>query len=286
MKITNRFILIAFLFIIPIILHGQNFEKEIQNSKLLKESTEFANNGDYDHAILILRKLITIESNMTLIAMCYNNIGSYQKIQKKYNDAISTYSLAIETAPAVIMSYVNRGSLYVKMKDNDKALNDYARALKIDSTDENTLMARSIVYSNIGELKLAETDLELLNKYHPKSPFGTINLASLYKKEGKFSKALQIYDHQIKRESNNAYLFNNRAEILMIMNNLVEALKSVNSAILIKPKFGYAYFMKAKILIKMNNLENACNALNSAILYGYSGKELTNLMKSTCESQH
>ena len=63
MKITNRFILITLLLIISIILHGQNNDEQIQYAKLFNESTEYANNGDYDHAILILRKLTTIESD-------------------------------------------------------------------------------------------------------------------------------------------------------------------------------------------------------------------------------
>jgi len=45
-------------------------------------------------------------------------------------------------------------------------LKDYADGLKIDSTNAQMLLGRSLIYRDNDELKLAEKDLELLALFH------------------------------------------------------------------------------------------------------------------------
>jgi Flp pilus assembly protein TadD len=68
--------------------------------------------------------------------MAYNNRGFAHFSKEEFEKALTDYSRAIELEPMDFGFYRNRGTLYVRVGKNDKAIQDFQKAAKLG--DEKT----------------------------------------------------------------------------------------------------------------------------------------------------
>ena len=62
-----------------------------------------------------------------------NNIGLCAQKQNKFDEAIQFYSFAIEKEPSFSEAYYNRARTYAELKENILAIDDYSKAIAINS---------------------------------------------------------------------------------------------------------------------------------------------------------
>ena len=102
-----------------------------------------------------------VRSNPCGSAVTWNPpAGTLQESLKQYDEAFRHYTMAIELRPTFFYTYVRRGRIYSRMKNNNMALLDFNHSIAIDSTHYAAYYERGVVYQNIGEYEKSIEDYE------------------------------------------------------------------------------------------------------------------------------
>ena len=141
--------------IIPLVSRHENNEKYLkllENLEKVENEKERANEcfkkGDYDGAIHLYTKLLDFDSkNKIFCSTIYMNRGySYQK-KGKYIEALQDLNKSIELNSNYVKAIYRRATIYVALKNPEKAKQDLTKILKIDPSKIylNTAMKDAIV---------------------------------------------------------------------------------------------------------------------------------------------
>ncbi len=105
--------------------------EKVENEK--EKANESFKKGDYDGAIHLYTKLLEIDSynkifNSTIYA---NRALCYQK-KNKYIEALQDINKSIDLNTSYLKAYYRRATIYVNLKNAEKAKQDLTKVLKID----------------------------------------------------------------------------------------------------------------------------------------------------------
>ena len=153
-----------------------------------------------------------------------NNIKESQKY----------FKLVQKITPNTKIEYLTQGLSYARGKKNNKALNCFNNALKIDSAYSQAWFAKGIFLMNIN----------------------------------KFSKAISCFDNVTKFETTKKYhgdICENKAKCYYAFKKYEEASWWIDEAIYLKNNLSYAYFIKGAILSKLNHSKEAIACFETSI---------------------
>ena len=137
-------------------------------------------------------------------ALLFSNLGTIQRRQHRYEQALDSYTLALNIAPRAIPALMNRAALYLELGKDDLARIDYSLVLDIESDNQEALLMRAYIYMRQRNYNFAKSDYERLLKLAPQSYNGRLGLATLEQKEGKYEAALSILNAMIAEKGGEA----------------------------------------------------------------------------------
>jgi len=111
--------------------------------------------GDLDTALGLVEKAIDAQGAEPTF---HSLRGDIRYEQKRYDDAVTNYTRAIERDHAFYGHYLGRGMAYVKLKDQDKA--------KADLNASVELLPTTIAYLELGKIAEAEGNIDLAARYY------------------------------------------------------------------------------------------------------------------------
>lgn len=79
-------------------------------------------------------------------ALLFSNLGTIQRWQHRYEQALDSYTLALNIAPRAIPALMNRAALYLELGKDDLARIDYSLVLDIESDNQEALLMRAYIY--------------------------------------------------------------------------------------------------------------------------------------------
>lgn len=139
--------------------------------------------------------------------------------QGHYTRALDLLNQAIYLVPDNGELYHNRGMVYTRMEEYDRALSDFSRAIAL-SPHPGSFEQRGYVYKQIGDTEAARLDWEQVIEMDPSSTMALANLGYLLSQEGDIEsckRALALLDRSIESEPSVAQAYATRAEIYMVM---------------------------------------------------------------------
>jgi tetratricopeptide (TPR) repeat protein len=75
----------------------------------------------------------------------------------------------IRSRPDAAELYVQRGEAYFKLREFDKAIDDYSTAIRLDDRQDDAYFGRGMALGRSGEIDKGIADLGVYIKRHPKS---------------------------------------------------------------------------------------------------------------------
>jgi len=136
--------------------------------------------------------------------------------------------------------YLKRAILYASINEYSKALADFDKSLKLDSTNYISYFSRAnLLYKLIEEteketvqytLKMVLSDYAKCIKENPNFSFVYFNRGNLKFKDGKYLEAIDDYTASIKVNPNFAEAYFNRGLILLVLDNREQACKDFSKA--------------------------------------------------------
>jgi len=151
------------------------------------------NAGDFEAAVELLEKALSIEETSTIL----QNYANLLSQQGKIDEAIEKYKRAIELTPTMISLYRGLSSMYTITDELDKAVSVFDPYIDRFPEDSRGYQARGNLLALFGRFKEAIPDLQraLALGGDPDMAYKSYAIALIFDKQ--FEKSLQFLEHGI-----------------------------------------------------------------------------------------
>ncbi len=112
--------------------------------------------GKYDQAVRDFTESIRL--GFSELYLCYHNRAVSYRDWRVYDKAVEDFSKAIELNPNFFDSYLSRGAVYAKQKNDYGAIKDFSKAIELNPHSLQAYQNRAIVYERNGSAAEAEAD--------------------------------------------------------------------------------------------------------------------------------
>jgi Tfp pilus assembly protein PilF len=186
----------------------------------------------------------------------YRNRANYRRDQGRTEEALVDYNSAITLKPDAAL-YNSRAKLYFNLKKYDLSLQDYNRAIAMDSTEGEFFINRGAVFALSNDLPRALEDFNKGLVLTPDHANGYKNRSLIYQSFGQWANAESDITAYLKMHPEDADLWYERGRIRNILNNPKEGLPDLDRAIQLNNKQGLYYYEKIKCLLLLGQKEQA-----------------------------
>lgn len=258
-------------------LFAQDYEQWIESSfKYIEENK-------LDSAEVALKNALNADPGNVKNIFLLNNLGTLQRRQQKYKEALESYSLALNRAPKNSALLSARASLFAELGNFPNALIDYNTLLEENPTNEEALYQRGLLSIERKDFEQAKQDFTKLLELQPQNLFAHLGFATLYKIEGMYAEAENIYNYLEDKEPDYAGIYEGRAELFLLMEKASKALADINKAIKMHPETTdpYLYILRAKAKLLLYEKPSAAEDIQKAVTLGYDRKAANVLLELT-----
>ena len=212
-----------------------------------------------------------IKNNIST-SLPYNNRANYFRDLKQYDKALADYNKAIELK-AGHSTYNSRAKLFFIKNEDQKAIQDYTIAIERMPKAEY-YVNRGAAYAKLGNVDLALKDLNKGLELDPSWKVGYLNRSIMYNMQGNFDLALKDIDSYLRYEPKNSDLWYEGARCLRALNRANDAITYYNRAIQINSKVGLYFLERGRTFKSLGNETSAQSDFSAALSLGIKPEEI------------
>ncbi|NSW46350.1 MAG: tetratricopeptide repeat protein [Bacteroidales bacterium] len=203
------------------------------------------------------------------IAFINSNLAVEYLSENKIDSAIYYHSNAIRFDPTDASYLINRANIYLKISQLDSALNDFFKAIKLDTLK----IYKHIIYAGIGDCYLKMNKDTTAWAYYSKSiaedslyyyPYGKRGFC--YLKARKINRALRDFYQCLKLNKKDYETWNYLGELYYSLNNKKRAIKYFSISLGINPYYDIALKNRAYTCFLLNENEKSIADYSTLIL--------------------
>jgi len=191
--------------------------------------------------------------------------GTSRLYLKDYDKAVLDYNKAIEINPKYYKTYGNRGNAYFNKGMYDKAIEGYNKVIEIDIKDYLAYTNRGLAYYHKGEYDKAIMDynkaIEINSQYYS----AYINRGNTYVHKEEYGKAIMDYNKAIEINPQCDFIYTNRGITYGYKGEYDKAISDFTQAIQINPKYDHAYINRGVAYENKGIYDKAIMDYNKAI---------------------
>ncbi len=251
--------------------------------EFVAHSFDYLEKGDLFGAEESLKNALRKEPANPQNVLLLSNLGTIQRREKKFRDALVSYTSALSRSPRSTVLLSNRASLYTEMGDYENAITDYTLLLAIDEKNENVLYERGLLYLSKKDYIAAEIDFEKILEINPNTLNGRKGIATLCKLRGEYTDAEKIYNFLISKFPEDSNLYLSRAELFLMKDKNSRASSDINKALSLEERTGmknpYTYILRSQLKIRQYEKKSAKQDIELAISLGYDKEKAEDLLK-------
>ena len=192
-------------------------DKGITAEILIHEGISFGIIGEYSISIsyLVLAEKIAEDESIKEVAReelavaYYNRGNAYVKL-KESERAMEDYSKAIELNPNLAEAYNNRGNGYYELKESERAIEDYSRAIELNPNLAKVYYNRGVAYGEQKEYERAIEDYNKAIELNPKYADAYNNRGVAYGEQKEYERAIKDFSKAIELNPKYAVAYENR----------------------------------------------------------------------------
>lgn len=193
----------------------------------------------------------TIKKN-TSAWIAYNNLGNYYLLENKYDQAIESYTKALNLKPNFEYAHFNLASVYRRMGAFNKALEHYDKTVQLFAQGRSlnpssrpgilpeAHNSMGYIYTSMGRFDQAYAQLNLAVGLRPDYAEAYNNLGNAYLKQSRLKEAVDAFGKALTLKPNNAQYHNNIGAAYANMNDMNRAVYHFRKALEIKPDYNNA----------------------------------------------
>lgn len=246
--------------------------------ELSEKAAEWIEKDSLHLAEELYREMLKMEPANPNNALWFSNIGIIQHLTGRYEQAVESFTLALNSAPRNVQIILHRAATYMEMGLTDLAYIDYCMVLDLDKKHPEALLIRAFIHVSKGDFSAARLDYGNLLEIKPFDYSGRLGLANLNRKEKKHEEAVRILNEMLVEYPEDEILYITRAGIENEMGQADLALLDIDKAILLKPETPEAYITRGEIYLSQKKKGPAKKDFEKAISLGVPRAELHELL--------
>jgi Tfp pilus assembly protein PilF len=202
-----------------------------------------------------------IEKQPETVPIAYTNLGSVYQKMGQLDKAMENYDKAITLDPNDYLAYNNRGAIFAKVGQFDKAIESYNKAVISNPGDYKAYFNRGLSYDKMGRITDAIEDFQRAMRLNMLDPrviaWAHSNLGILYGKAGMDDRSIAAFNNSISIEPNNPVTFYNRGFALAFSGQYKRAIEDFSTSIILDQNYASAYFHRGDAYLRTGNKELA-----------------------------
>ena len=195
-----------------------------------------------------------IDNNHAGVEFAFSNRGLVFARTGQLDKAIEDFNRAIALSPDDPKAYYNRGLAFDGKGEYDKAIADFSKAISLTSsyyvTHFNMYYWRGLDFEKTGQMDKAIADFEKTIALNPAQNEARMRLGVLYGRVGSPDKAIEHFSKVIQQSPNNDGAYSNRGFAYSLMGQRDNALRDLSKAIELNKNNAAAYFNRGHIYLK------------------------------------
>jgi Tfp pilus assembly protein PilF len=197
----------------------------------------------------------------------YRNRANYRRDQGRTEEALADYGAAIGIKPDGAL-YNSRAKLYFNQQKYDLALQDYNRAIAMDSTEGEYFINRGAVFALSNQMTAALEDFNKGLRLNPDHANGYKNRSLIFQSFRQYENAISDISIYLKMHPEDADLWYERGRLRNFLNKPSEAMVDLNRAIQLNKNQGLYYYEKMKCHLLLGQKREALQLMNTVTQFG------------------
>ena len=165
-----------------------------------------------------------------------------------------------------------RGFQYHRLKDYDRALSEYEKALALNPDSSYAYGVRAFTLEQKGDVAGALADLDRAIAIEPQEPAYYTSKAEIYLRQGATSEALAALEQGLKVNPDYADFYNVKAEVYRKIGDAEGELAALNRLIELKPTHQYGLLLRALTYERLGRLDLAIADYDALLALDPDGK--------------
>lgn len=224
------------------------------------------------------RELLKMEPANPTNAYWFSNIGIIQHRTGRYEQAVESFTYALNIAPHNVEILLHRAATYMEAGTPDRAYVDYCEVLDLDKKNTSALLMRAYIYVSRSAFTAARNDYDSLLAIDPFDYSARLGYINLDRKEKKYGEAIGMLNGMLIEFPEDEILYTTRAGIENERGQADVALLDIDRAIALNPDSPEAYIMRGEIYLGQKKKSRAKQDFEKAIALGAAQSELRELI--------
>lgn len=222
----------------------------------------------------LFRQALKMDPASARNALLFSNLGTIQKRMGKTDEAIESYTMALNITPYATAILLNRAALYLDKNLPEKAYVDYCNVIDLLPENEEARLFRAYIYMQRRQYKEARIDYNVILTQDLTNKTARIGVAMLDQKEGKYTAARDGLNLLIEDFPKDVSLWKMRANLEMEQHHPEVALLDLEEAARLDAHDAEVYLMTGDIKLELKKKKEALAAYEKAIGLGIPRSEL------------
>lgn len=209
----------------------------------------------------------TIKKNPTAW-IAYNNLGNYYLLEEKHDQAIESYTKALNLKPNFEYAHFNLAGVYRRMGVLNKALEHYDKTVQLFAQGRSLNPSSRLgilpeahnnmgyILTSMGRFDQAYAQLNMAVSLRPDYAEAYNNLGNVYLKQSRLKEAIDAFGKALALKPNNAKFHNNIGAAYANTNDNKRAVYHFRKALEIKPDYKNAKRNLAIVIDSLNEKDS------------------------------
>jgi len=193
------------------------------------------------------------------------SVMTYQR-NRVWKDDLTLLTDNIEKAPAFARPYSNRGVIWWKQKEYEKAVADFSAAIAINPGYRDAWYNRGVVYEETGRYEEAAADYSQAVALDPEHIKAWYNRGVVHFHLGKYAEAVNDYSRAIAIDPGYADAWNNRGVAYFRLHENEKALEGFSTALKLRPDYADAWSNRGAAMFELGRYADAVADYSQAIV--------------------
>jgi tetratricopeptide (TPR) repeat protein len=200
----------------------------------------------------------TLELDPTYVES-YNGRGQAYLQLNKIPEAYSDFDNAIKAGIVTPKLFLNRGKCLVMLNRPQEAIPDLNRSLELEPKSHEAYFFRALALEKTGSPDKALPDYSSALQLNPRYAEAMYSRGTLHYNAGRFNEAIADYSAALSIASAQMQptILNNRANALIQLGKLDDALNDANQALSLNPNYTFGYRTRAMIYTRLGQPDKA-----------------------------
>lgn len=248
-------------------------------NELVEKAMDYTLKDSLVQAEQLFRQALKMEPGNARNALLFFNLGTVQKRMGKTDEAIESYTMALNITPYSTAMLLNRASLYLDKGLTDKAYLDYCNVIDLLPENQEARMFRAYIYMQRRQYTEARIDYNAVLAKDVRNLTARLGLVMLDQKEGKLTQALSSMNRLVDDYPKDVSLLKMRANLEVEMNQPQAALLDLEEALKLDANDREAYVQMGDLYLQLRKKKDAREAYEKAVSLGVSRGELEERLK-------